>query len=323
MQISVGKMRGLMQCATPQGVFSILALDHRNNLRRALYPDNPDSATPQELINIKTAVSKVLSNQASATLLDPQFGAPYCLSTDSLPGNRGLIVSLEATGYVGDADNRMSQILPQWSVHKIKMMGASGVKLLVYYHPEADQAQAQKKLVEQVGKTCKDLDIPFFLEPLTYSLDPDRKLFSTEKKQIVIETAKQLSPLGADVMKMEFPLNTKETPDEKAWADACSELSSALEVPWVLLSAGVDFDDYLDQVTIACRAGASGVMAGRAVWKEAIGLRERPQFEFLNTVASQRMYKLSAICNALAKPWRDFFQTDHPGPKWYLEYQEK
>ena len=36
----------------------------------------------------------------------------------------------------------------------------------------------------------------------------------------------------------------------------------------MLLSAGVDYDKYKKQVEMAMKAGASGVLGGRAFWKE-------------------------------------------------------
>src|SRR5690606_11666550 len=154
----------------------------------------------------------------------------------------GLVVAVEETGYTGEPTARKSQVLPGWSVEKIARMRAAAVKLLVYYHPEAPNAAEQEALVREVGEACARHDIPFFLEPLSYALGGSPgKLTAAEKRAVVVETARRLTPLGVDVLKAEFPGDSKAEPDEAVWAEACRELSAASQVPWVLLSAGVTF----------------------------------------------------------------------------------
>jgi tagatose 1,6-diphosphate aldolase len=322
MSLSAGKHRGLNQCATASGVFTILALDHRGNLRRILNPNQPESVTHAVMVEFKRQVVAALAPQSSAVLLDPEIGAAPAIVQDALPGTVGLMMAVEATGYTGDPGARASQVLPGWGVDKIRRMGASAVKLLVYYHPESPLAQQQEALVEQVAEDCVRYDIPLFLEPLSYSLDPARKgLPSSELRQVVIETARRLTPLGIDILKAEFPLNVKGEPDESAWLDACRELNAASQTPWTLLSAGVDFDTFLRQVHVALRTGASGVLAGRAVWKEAGDLSGEQRQDFLHTTAAMRMRQLTALCDAFGKPWSQNLPPETSSfENWYQEY---
>jgi hypothetical protein len=51
-----GLRRGLDACASSRGVFTVLALDHRQNLRRELRPDDPDSVTIDEMAELKRDV---------------------------------------------------------------------------------------------------------------------------------------------------------------------------------------------------------------------------------------------------------------------------
>jgi tagatose-1,6-bisphosphate aldolase len=128
--------------------------------------------------------------------------------------------------------------------------------------------------------------------------------------------------MGIDVLKMEFPLDILEDPEPAQWQVACRALSQASRVPWVLLSAGVSFDDFTRQTEIACKAGASGVLAGRAVWKEAVNLSGESRSAFLCTTAIDRLEKLKGIVSAYAKSWMDFY----PGLSvsvqegWYARY---
>ena len=101
------------------------------------------------------------------------------------------------------------------------------------------------------------------LEPLSYSLDEQKSLPSAEKRFVVVETAKRLTPLGVDLLKAEFPAGREESSRE-VWQEACEELDAASRVPWIILSAAVDYELYLAQVMTACSVGASGVAVGRA-----------------------------------------------------------
>jgi tagatose 1,6-diphosphate aldolase len=323
MESSIGKRRGLGQCSTIHGVFGILALDHRGNLRQILNPQSPELVTYEEIVAFKMEVTAALSPHSSAVLLDPEFGSGQAVTGCAISGTSGLIVAVEATGYEGRPTSRVSRVLPDWSVAKIKRMGASGVKLLLYYHPLSELAVDQENLVRIVADECRKHDIPLFLEPLSYSLDPGRqKLSSDELRYVVTETARRLTPLGVDILKAEFPLDIKEESDEQVWLEACREISSASVVPWALLSAGVDFEDFLRQVNTACRSGASGILAGRAVWKEAGVLTGADRTNFLQTTATNRMQRLTGLCNAFGKPWKVFYPSFHLGEGWYKEYEE-
>jgi tagatose 1,6-diphosphate aldolase len=84
----------------------------------------------------------------------------------------------------------------------------------------------------------------------------------------------------------------------------------------------VDFADFMRQVTAACRAGASGVLAGRAVWKEAGDLSGPERTAFLSTTAVQRMQQLSGLCSALGKPWTELYPPDTLPENWYQDYPD-
>jgi tagatose-1,6-bisphosphate aldolase len=319
--LSIGKMRHLQQCSTSNGALAILALDQRNNLRQALNPDNPDAVTFANMVAFKREVVATIGAAASAVLLDPEFGAAQCIQSGALAGKTGLIAAIEATGYTGDPTARESQVLPGWSVAKAKRMGASAVKLLVYYHPDAPSAAGIEALTQQVADECNEHEIPLFLEPLSYSHDPARKKLSPDERlYVVLESARRLTPLGVDILKAEFPLDVTSETDEVRWLEACQQLSQASSVPWVLLSAGVDFDVYLRQVVVACHAGASGVAAGRAVWKEATAVTGAARHHILKDTAHRRMERLTEVCDALARPWTDTFSAAEVEENWYVGY---
>jgi len=316
--LSIGKLRGLQQCTSPRKTFTCLALDHRQNLRRALNPSDPAAVGDEDLTAFKLAVTAALAERATAVLLDPEYGAAQAVASGSLPGGTGLVVALEATGYGGDPTARQSQLLPGWSAEMAKRMGASMVKLLVYYHPEAGTASEIEAFVRQVAVDCARLDLGLMLEPLSYPLQPGGKLPAPEKRRVVVETARRLTVPGVDVLKSEFPLDA--AAGESEWAAACADISAASRAPWILLSAAVEFETYLRQVEVACRAGASGIAVGRAVWQEAVEPSGAERLEFLMTVARPRLERLTELCTALARPWTDFYTPAEVTPDWYKSY---
>ena len=318
--ISIGKLRALQQCSSENATFICLALDHRQNLRRALNPAEPDSVSDLALTRFKLDVTAELAESATAVLLDPEFSAAQAIASGVLPGRIPFVVAVESTGYGGDPTARQSQILPGWSLEKAKRMGASMIKLLVYYHPDSPTAAEIEAFVRQVADECLRYDLGLMLEPLSYSLFAGEKLPSGEKLRVVTETARRLTIPGVDVLKAEFPLDADADPLESDWASACGEISSASRVPWILLSAAVDFETYLRQVRVACQAGASGCAVGRAVWQEAVGLTDQMRIAFLREVARPRLQALAKLCNQLGRPWSDFYLPPAITPDWYKTY---
>jgi tagatose 1,6-diphosphate aldolase len=317
--ISIGKLHGLQQCTSPQGTFTCLALDHRQNLRRALSPQDPGRVTDGELSSFKLDVISNLAKFATAVLLDPEVSAAQAIATGCLPGQVGLVVALESTGYNGIPIARQSQVLPNWSVQKAKRMGASMVKLLVYYHPQSPTAAEIEDFVRLISEECSRFDLGLMLEPLSYSLQEGTSLTSAEKRYVVTETARRLVVPGVDILKSEFPLDVHGREDEKTWAEACAEISSASPVPWILLSAAVGYESYLRQVLVACQAGAAGIAVGRAVWQEAVGLEGSERKDFLQTCARERLIQLTELCNLNARPIQSFYSAEAPFG-WYKKY---
>ena len=315
-----GRFRGIKATSTPGHTFAILAFDQRNNYRRLL----PDGSTFQDAAAIKRETATVMSNYASAVLLDPTYGPEAAMH---MSGHCGLIMALEESGYSGDSTYRRTEFDPDWTVNKIKSVGAAAVKLLIYYHPDsgtlADELDA---LVRDVRDQCHAQDIPLFLEPLTYSLDASipkaSQAFAEIRPRLVRETAARLSRLEPDVLKIEFPIDATFNTDHRAWAEACAAISETCSVPWALLSAGVDFEVFEEQVQVACQQGASGFIGGRAIWKECVGMALSERQQFLAGTATTRIQRLIEIANQYARPWTDFYAPLTFTEQWYVDYHK-
>jgi tagatose 1,6-diphosphate aldolase len=318
-----GTRRGIAACASPRGTFAVLALDHRQNLRRELRPTDPDAVTYAEMVDFKRAVVRALAPIATGTLLDPEIGAAQCIADGSLPASAGLLVAIEATGYDGPTTARISRVLDGWSVEKAKRMGASAAKLLVYYHPDAGNAADQERLVAAVAADCRAADIPLFVEPLSFPLTAGERLVGEARRRVVVETARRLTEIGGDVLKAEFPYDPSVT-DRGRWREACLDLDAASTVPWVILSGGVDEATFEAQVATACEAGASGVLAGRSVWADAAGMEPAARDAFLATTGRDRLRRLANLADALGRPWHDrpnrLTALPQPRDGWYRDY---
>jgi tagatose 1,6-diphosphate aldolase len=308
MNISIGKLRGLQQLADPKGMMTMCAIDHRGALKRSLNERDPDGVSYQDMVDFKLDLCQSIAPFASAILLDPEYGAGQAIGAGILPASKGLLVSMEKTGYSGDNNARITELLPGWSVKKAKRMGASAVKLLIYFRPDLkDVASKQLDLVAKLADQCMEEDMAFLVEPVSYPIEKGEastKEFGQVKPELVIETARQLTVLPIDVLKAEFPANIKFQRDEGELLDLCRELDNASRLPWVLLSAGVDFDSFKKQVEIACKAGASGFLAGRALWQEGAGISLRKErLDFFRNTAAPRLKELAEIADSYGNPW--------------------
>jgi len=336
MNISIGKLRGLQQLADSKGMMTMCAIDHRGALKRALNEKNPDAVSYQDMVDFKLDLCQAVVPFASAILLDPEYGAGQAIAAGLMPGSKGLLVSLEKSGYTGDSAVRITELLPGWSVKKAKKMGASAVKLLIYFRPDLkDIASKQLDLVAGLADQCLEEDIAFLVEPVSYPIEEKERInqggtssrkFAEIKPELVIETARQITALSIDVLKAEFPADIKFEQDEAKLLELCQKLNQASRLPWVLLSAGVDFESFRKQVKIACMAGASGFLAGRALWQEGVRICSREKrLNFFQNTAAPRLKELAEVADRYGKPWYSRVEagkgkSSPVAEDWYRDY---
>jgi len=326
--LSIGKIRGLQEISSSSGLITVLALDHRGTLIKAMGLNEKDIDVYQQVRDFKFLTIQYLLPFATAVLIDPQFGGAEAIAHGVIPGSKGLMITLESSGYLGEPTARYNEIIPGWSPAKIKRMGASAIKFKIDYHPDAGQATRRtEELVRQVSEKAASSDIPLLLEPISYSIDSRIKKesaeFAQQRPSIVEETARRLGPM-VDVLKLEFPNDATFNQDEDEWKKGCEALTHTSPVPWVLLSAGVEFDIFKHQVRIACSAGASGYVAGRAIFQEAAPLKGEARENFLSNVAAKRMQELLEIAGQFARPWMNSYpdMAKSVDKNWIKNYSE-
>ncbi len=92
------------------------------------------------------------------------------------------------------------------------------------------------------------------------------------------------------------------------------------------MSAGLDFELFKKEVRIVCKTGASGFLAGRALWQEAPQIRSRAErTRFLETTAVQRLKQLTEVANTYGTPWFSKLGAEKGkfapvGEDWYESY---
>jgi tagatose 1,6-diphosphate aldolase len=327
MVLSIGKLSGLRRLADDRGIFCITAMDQRNSLKTLVNPKDPQSVSPAQMTEIKIDLAATLSPHSTAVLLDPQYGAPQAIAAGALNAHAGLLVTLE-----GDTPRRVGQgiiteIADGWSVEKLERMGGDAVKLLVRYRPDLPEAAAENRaVVQEVSDQCRRWDIPFVLETVAYALSGQSpEDFAREKPRLVVQTARELSPL-CDLYKAEFPDNLSYEKDPTVLEQHCRELDQASAVPWVILSAGADIGPFAQMVEIACKAGASGFLAGRAIWKNYVAIPNSDERRAaLEAKAVHNLGVITEVARRDARPWTEHRGVQIPTPadfptNWYQSY---
>ncbi len=291
---------GLDAIADPTGVFSIVAMDQRNTLRR-MFAAVGHPAETADLRQAKVDVAAALTPVASAILLDPTFGVPAVHAGQALAPSCGLLIAAEPEergSYQGEPRTHRD---PGQDAAWVRSMGGDAVKFLVQLRPdrrpgrgEPDLAAEVVDVVRAVVADCRAAGVPAVVENLIYRLPGEPELTPDQRADLIIESARILDDLGVDLLKLEYPGS----------AAACRRLSGVVTGPWAVLSAGVAFDEFQDVLRISCDdGGASGFIAGRALWKEAVGLDGAARAEFLTTVARPRLEDCLRAVDGRARPW--------------------
>ena len=279
----------LDRVATDNGLFTVLAIDHVGSFAQTVNPDHPESMTADDINAAKQPIIEALGPISRAVLIDPGCLVAMESAGRGRPEGLGLILGIEDGDY---ADVRTApRLLPGWNAERAAEMGADAAKISVYYDPDGDMSAAEQFVTDVVGQ-CRAVGLPLFCEPLALYEHPE------DRERAVLEGVRRLGPAGAEVLKLQFPVMpgaVRDAPED--WAEACAEVDRLSPVPWVILSEGSDFGLFRDQVRVACAAGASGFLGGRAIWRElATGRRDAQH-------AAGRMTELCAVAEAEGMAW--------------------
>ena len=236
------------------GRFCVLAIDHRDSLRKFLSPDDLDAVSADELTDLKVDIVRELAPMATGVMLEPEYSIPQVADAKALPSGVGFVAALESQGYLGELGSAPTTVLDGWSVEAAAAGGADAAKLLLPYHPDRALAADQRAVAAEVIAECRRVEIPLVLEPLFYDLDDPR-----DRRRVVVETAREFAAADPHLLKLPFPVDPIVEPDRDVWLDACEEMNALIPMPWTLLSGGGDFESFFAQVKVALEAGSSGL----------------------------------------------------------------
>ena len=279
-------------------------MDQRNTLRRMLTAvERPTD--PETIRAFKVDVTEASSPGASGILLDPDFGVPAVLRADALAGDCGMLIAAEPpdrvswegrpAGRPGGREDRREEV---------QAMGGDAVKLLVQMRPDRPHKAGDPDLVAEVVEVvrtvvedCAALGVPSVIETLLYPLPgEDAPSPRRHPAELITESARILSEVGPDLLKLEYPSD----------AAGCRAVGEAVTVPWAMLSAGMDFEPFLAAIANACdEGGASGFIAGRVYWKEAVALDGEERRAFLSGTARSRLERSLEAMAGDARPWTE------------------
>ena len=314
-RLTPGKQLGLRRMADPNGLFKMTAVDQRPPIKGPIAKHlGTDHAPWSEVARFKTLLVETLQDASSAMLLDPHYAIPHGLP--SLDAHKGLIVTLEDSLFEDSGIGRRSSAIDDWSVGKIKRMGGDAVKVLAWYRPDADPAvnQHQQDFTKRIGEACAHYDIPFLFELLVYPLAKDAEQttdyveMQTKRADDVLASVEEFAKpdYGVDVFKLESPVAARQVDGTDAAVQALfDEMGRLAGRPWVMLSAGAGKTDFRNILLHAYRAGASGYLAGRAIWLDAFdAYPDWAAIEAgLRDVSVPYMQDLNALTEAAATPW--------------------
>jgi tagatose 1,6-diphosphate aldolase len=327
-----GKLAGMKAVSDSRGVIAAAAMDQRGSLQKSLAKEKGVPNVPESMLeDFKSIVSEVLTQYASAILLDPEYGLPAAKRRNK---KAGLLLAYEQTGYDNNRPGRIPDLLNHWSVRRLKEAGADCIKVLIYYSPfDSKEINDEKHaFVERIGDECRGQDIPYFLEFVGY--DPqggDEKglEYAKRKPESVIRSMEEFTKenYGIDVMKAEVPINMKFVEGTKSYAGkgAAYSRKEALELfrksaavarkPFIYLSAGVSNEEFSETLELAAESGVkfNGVLCGRATWAAGVPVfakqGEKAFVEWMKTEGVKNIQNVNERLKA-ATPWYDVYGTE-------------
>lgn len=334
MNVTPGKQKGLKAVSDSRGVIAAAAMDQRGSLKSAIAKEkggDKNAVTSQMLEEFKSTVTRVLTPYASAILLDPEYGLP---ASRARAKNAGLLLAYENSGYDNTRPGRLPDLLDIWSVRRLVAAGADCIKILLYYTPFDPPTinEIKHAWVERIGAECHAADVPFFLELVGYEEGGDEKGigFARKKPDVVARSMEEFSKpqYGVDVLKVEVPVNmafvagTKACKGESAYTrDQAKEYfrraAAAAKKPFIYLSAGVSNDVFSETLELTAESGVnfSGVLCGRATWKDGIPIYAKQGAKALEDwLSDQGVKNIQNVNDRLksAKPWFSFYGATSP-----------
>jgi tagatose-1,6-bisphosphate aldolase len=289
--MTTAERRGYQQICGANGAMMVIACDQRGGMRDVLAktPEARAAITNAMLGETKMDIAKHLAFHAGCVLVDPLCAVPAIVDSGVLDRTTALLIGLDASGFdVTPEGYRKSNMVPGITARRVRELGGTGGKVMVYLRSDTPGADDHNiAILKDVIADFAAEDVLLVVEFLTYALPGESPEDYKARTPGLIEGGSQIClDLGAKLLKIPFP----------GTAESCAAVTAMCgDVPWAVLSAGVDHATFLGQVETAMAAGASGVIAGRSLWKDCISLDRAVTKERLETIAVPRLREIQAV----------------------------
>ena len=251
----------LQALARPSGTFAMVAMDQRESLRAMLQSSQCESVPDHALVEFKLAVARVLSPYASGFLIDHSYGYRELVSSGLLSDNCGLLLAADDLVQPENQpvlDTRIDvEVVPAVA----RRDGVVALKLLVIWKDD-EQRDRRLSMAQDFVNLCNGSGLISVLEGVV-APTAEEAAHGWDRDDAIVRAAEALNEVSPALYKAQVPAHGRGTVTDLA--RACEQISAVLDRPWVVLSNGVDPADFPTAVEAACRAGASGTLAGRAV----------------------------------------------------------
>jgi sulfofructosephosphate aldolase len=273
----------------------MVAIDQRESLRTLLQATRAPKVSDEHVQEFKVAVAQTLAPFASAMLFDTQFAMPALRAARKANPACGLIVAADRLLQDAGAPVTDTEIDLDVDPEHVRAMGAVAMKLLLLWKgPESSERCLD--LATKFMERCHAFGLIGIIEAMVRQ---PAEAPAWDHEVEIIAAARALAASRPDLYKGEVPFLGRGAPGEiRAVSEAITE---AIGCPWVVLSQGVEIDDFPRSVEAACRGGASGFLAGRAIWADS--LSDDDYRARLGSASAPRLMSLSRLVDRVAYPW--------------------
>lgn len=283
--------------ARPSGALAMVAMDQRESLRTMFDAAGAGRPDTEEMVAFKTAVAAALTPIASGFLIDRHFGFEQVRAA-GLPPGCGLILAADELTQEEGGPVEETALDDVVAAPDYDLGGVSALKLLIIWRRDGKRA-ARVDLARRFIELAASRGVLSVLEPVVRATPAEQASGSWDADAAIVEAARELSALRPSLYKAQVPRGGQGSAAELR--ATCTALGEAVTGPWVVLSQGVAREAFHDAVQAACAGGASGFLAGRALWSDVVG---RPDVErALADVAVPRLQRLADLVDREAVPW--------------------
>jgi sulfofructosephosphate aldolase len=273
--------------ARPSGALAMVAIDQRESLRSMFAEARGGAIADDTLVRFKEAVTEALAPIASAMLFDRHFGlSSFDLAGRIAPGC-GRMMAADALTQAPGQPVEDTDIDEAVSPEAARDRGALALKLLLIWRPDATRSR-NVDIARRFMEMSRRAGLLGIVEPVV------RPTAAASREALILDAARELAAVKPDLYKCEVPFQGKES--DSAIAEVCAGIDAITPCPWVVLSQGVPAERFPNAVAIACANGASGFLAGRAVWADTI--REDDYAAAIRSMSVARLRELIAIVDA-------------------------